>query len=838
MNARRLVTITLGTAALTWLVSITTHAEPISRAHLAHEADFGMMYWLDGVRGSEWMLQTSRYAMKYDHRAWGPVGLLARSKTVLAAQAHTAADPAVIPMRTTLLVHHLGQSLRAHPSDGDPRSGAIVESGRFFQRRWQTAAVPGIEVDSSRTGLEVSAWPDRLTLQFRLCPRAAMTQARLQIALDLGDAWRVQRRGEWITLTAPDGSGFSCQSLDPTAELLIGPDSKSLVVRGAPADWSAASHPVLGLVLQPLLPKAELPAADQPPLAVSAMATQPASGPLAVRYESAQDWHRISIPKGSPGDRSAVRVNLNLRNPGNCPRTLRLMFDGVPFYVPGLSAVLRDSGGSPIGLPVQLSKNWHGQAEPADHPAGFSGEWFHGISMLSLPANSALELELVMVGACWGTLPAASHSQLCLIGYGGNQQWDEAAIGNDGESLCYDMDHVLTDQAMTDSRPFGMINPVGKRTWNINVGGGSILRVANPDGAALPNRRMRVIYPRYGPNLTEAVFSGVSADGAMEFRYTAGLMRSDDYTRGLHRISIRVLREVPFSRMVFYQQAGDSYHYNQGNTLSWGNASTLQPIRSWSASGQLGQITGEPFALKGPSPWVAITGGTAESGYHPANHGFVIRNWKARLNGKAVATPFAQERRTQANVSIMEIVPPPGTRRLRAGDFVEMELVRIYLPQQAGHYVGGNQPFLQALREHPNDPRLVLREAAGNQLKLTAKLGRVMQTYPAVIQADQNQACFQLRGGVGAVPVTITGLSDYRQPILEHQTPDGWRAVNQAVLGSDFWQCDRNAELGCWEITFTLQPDAGPRTIEQLIKAPQVTNYRFRFADAAAPDPR
>ena len=72
-------------------------------------------------------------------------------------------------------------------------------------------------------------------------------------------------------------------------------------------------------------------------------------------------------------------------------------------------------------------------------------------------------------------MAAASHSQLCVIGYGGNQQWDQAALGNRGEALCYDMGHVLTDNDFTDSRPFWVINPDNQRNWGVNAGGGSIL---------------------------------------------------------------------------------------------------------------------------------------------------------------------------------------------------------------------------------------------------------------------------------------------------------------------------------------------------------------------------
>lgn len=829
----------LRTAAIVWLVfSCLTHGahavQPVLAKHLESTSDYGMMYWLDGVRGPEWVMQTSRFALRYDHRKLGPVALAPLVKAPTEAQAHRDPVPSLAPVEFACLVHANGGNHQATPSSEDPKTSAMVEGGRFFQRRWQTATVAGVPCDSDRTGLELSAWPDRLTLQFRFCPQAVVSSGSLEISLRLGKGWSQLPGSPQPVIQSPAGAGFVCVPLNPADSFSFDPASGLLRLKSQPADWAEKSHPMVGLVLYPAASDLQqlgknLLDYTASPVVVQAAAVEPAGPALRVVHEPAQDWHRIEIPKGTPGDDGRMRARISLRNPSTSLRPVRLMFDGVPFYVPGLTAVLRDADGFPTGIPVQLSKNWHGQAPPADHPAGFSGEWFHGITLLQMPAESELQLELMMVGENWGGIAAASHAQLSTIGYGGNQQWDQAALGNRGEALCYDMDHVLTDNAFTDSRPFGMINQKGERSWNINVGGGSVLRFAGPDGNPLPNRRMRVQYPRYGPNLAEARFSGLAADGALDFAYSAALFRADDCTRGFHRISIRANRDCDYGRFVIYQQAGDSYHYNQGSTLSWGNAATAEPVRTWQASGQPGESVGEPFALNGPSPWLAVTGGTAEQGYHPANHGFIIRSWKARLGGRSIATPYARERRTAAQVSILELVPPPGVQSLRKGDFVELDIVRVYVPQSADHYAASNSPFREALKAYPNDPRMILREAAGNHLALEPTLGRVLQSYPPVIQTQQNRAGFRLRGGIGAVPVTFTGLTSYRAPLLEEKTPQGWKPIDQAVAGRDFWQCDFNPSDKTWQITYTLKPDSSFKEISSLISHPEWREYRFRL---------
>lgn len=99
--------------------------------------------------------------------------------------------------------------------------------------------------------------------------------------------------------------------------------------------------------------------------------------------------------------------------------------------ITGMSAVLRDSAGNPTGIPIQISKNWHGRPEGGV----YAGVWFHGFSQVHLPPGAQLELELTLVYGHWAGFAAASHAQLCLIGWGSNPMWDQSALGSWGESI-------------------------------------------------------------------------------------------------------------------------------------------------------------------------------------------------------------------------------------------------------------------------------------------------------------------------------------------------------------------------------------------------------------------
>lgn len=565
------------------------------------------------------------------------------------------------------------------------------------------------------------------------------------------------------------------------------------------------------------------------PLSLHATGNLPSTGALTTAYDADRGYHQVVLPtKGIAGDNGMLRVQVAVTNSAPWARPLRINFDGTPFYIPGVTAVLRDSDQYPLGIPVQLSKNWHGPSPPV----GFAGLWFHGLTLLTVPARTNLSFELVMVGQNWGGMPAATHSQLSVIGYGGNQQWDEAALGNYGEALCYDVDHVLTDNDCTDSRPMLLFDLEGKPgQWCGNFGGAQFLRYYDPRGQQRRHCRMRTRYLRYCPNLAEAIFAGQTDDGALVFSYSAGLFRSDDYTRGLHRLRMIVKSDAEFSRLVFFQQAADTYAYNNGRTLVYGDASQLIPRRQWPATFGQNRYVGEPVALTGPMPWAMTIDSPTEAKYTPANRGFVIRSWRARINGSNNVPPYLAER-SVAGASLLDLVPPPGVRSLKAGDYVEAEIARFYVPKYATNYCGPNANFRTALAQYQNTAQMGLREAVGNQLAITVETGTLEQAYPIQIRAANNRAAFTVTGGIGCVPVTFTGLSNYRAPLLEEQIDGRWIPVNQAVSGNDFWQCDYNAEQRSWEITYTLKLDGSSyQDLDELMQAPHRHSFRFQLHD-------
>ncbi len=508
------------------------------------------------------------------------------------------------------------------------------------------------------------------------------------------------------------------------------------------------------------------------------------------------------------------RVRLTLENRAAHSSMLRLMLaKDYPFAgVTGMTPMLRDARGNPTGIPVQLSKDWHKQA---DRTILYEGPWFHGYTMVRLPASSRAELEFTMAYARWGGVPTASHAQLSLVGYGGNQLWDQAALGSWGESICYDPDIGLGRSMIDDVRPLmvtAMNTPDGRWSWTNNVGGGDFLVYETKPGQRQFLSRMKTAYLSQGPNLTDVIYAGASADGNIAARIEVSTPRSDDINRAIHRLRYDVLKPTDFSRLAFYQVGADHYNGLAFEKVAWGNGAGLQT--EWTPQrGGDGYNVG-PVELTGEAPWVsehALLGIDASKGAS-ACRGLIVRSWRARLGGREVPAPWlALHGANDGNLPslIAELTPPADVRRLLPGDFVEATLELAILPQHAADYYGPNANLRAALAAGADTWRPVLREARGNQLRAVASRGTILNAYPLLAKADEKGgARVEVTGGVGYVPVTFSGLSDYRGygcTVLADGSADGAaRLLNQAVRGNDFWQSDYDAAARTWSLTYNI----------------------------------
>ena len=369
-----------------------------------------------------------------------------------------------------------------------------------------------------------------------------------------------------------------------------------------------------------------------------------------------------------------------------------------------------------------------------------------------------------------------------------------------------------------DFRPLFVVNPAGKKWgWTGNIGGADFFNYTKTDGSRSWHSRIRTHYKKYSPNLTEVTYAGTMDDNSMDFEYTTRVMRSDDITRGRYTIKLKVLKNTTFEDFVIFQAAAASYHQTTSKTLAWGNSTGLK--NEWKSSIEVepGYVS-KNVKIDGEVPWFSFTDSKntypwQRDQFLSANRGFVIRNWKAKINGVEDTPPWFAEYITQGGnfgdpSALINIIPPEGCTTFKKGDYIEADIDLFIIPQNYGDYYGPNQNLANALSKKANSWEMVYREAIGNETEVAVSTGTLINDYPILLKANKDKARFSVTGGLDYVPVSIANLSTYRNPRLYRKEEGKWKKVNQQVQGKDFWQTEYNKVDNTWEITFNVNLDS------------------------------
>ena len=234
----------------------------------------------------------------------------------------------------------------------------FVESGRFFQR----VVINGLEfagADGARleiTGsLEIALWPDRLSLSLELDGPKPLPEGELSLAAAgrrVSASLAQSRRVTLPLFESAVGEPRAQVEAEPALAVSLDPALGCHIVRLPEKPWSNAQG----------------------------------------TYYPAEHLDRLD------------RWRLTLRNDGERDTVARLMFvQEQQLPITGFTPMLCDPDGTPSGLPVQISKNWHQRPDKGHLP--HEGPWFHGCSLVRLPAGSRRELIFQMVYARYGGVP-------------------------------------------------------------------------------------------------------------------------------------------------------------------------------------------------------------------------------------------------------------------------------------------------------------------------------------------------------------------------------------------------------------------------------------------------
>lgn len=753
---------------------------------------------------------------------------------------------------------------------GSEVNSMIIESGRYMQSM-ELLFLQFVSRGDILGRMEIKAMPSHFSLYFNLYSYVPIEDAVLSFTLKLSeeyDSIDVFDDGYAATLKRADGQGFTFV-LPKNGGASLSTDGTSITFK-CTKDLTANGYTGFGVVCIPSKNASRADAQYQRAVEnvqISARQIAPSEGRnQSVEYDAERGVFIISANRMNT-DRltdfadeqvrtSYDRLKFTIKNPTDRTVKVPVMFykDG-QFGVEGLTPMIRDiSTGEPIGLTVQLTKNWHklGSNYPADDPHRYlEGIWLHAYTMIEVPAYTGVEYEFAIAYSQWGTLYAASHAQLCLAGWIGRQSgqvWETSAIGSSHEVFCYDAENNCRSGFIVDIVPFGITaegsKPYG---WANSNGGGNFLIYTDTSGKYVGFKNMKIHFRKQGPNVTEVIYTAVTSDDAIKVKMTANLGRTNDLSKALHTFEYEFLKDVEFERMAFYQLGSDFYNVVYYPTMTVGNddgpISFNMNGKTYGAefeldytreTGYIGSETAQRIAVPGTGCWITFTGITGkvfndQSGNSygkiniVANRTLAVKEYSALLNGTEYTQPCFSLYRSYTDwadwyAPLAELSPPAEVGNIiKAGSRVRGKVEYVNLPYKKDLYYI-DSAVKDIPEEYFNTYKMAEYYYNRSKYSLNISQGQLVSDLPVKIQAEEDCAQFSIAEGFGYIPVTITGVEEYSGYSLEYKAGDEWIRFDQSVHGNDYWQCYYDSGSGKYEFSFNIPASAGETTEYRFIK--------------------
>lgn len=477
-----------------------------------------------------------------------------------------------------------------------------------------------------------------------------------------------------------------------------------------------------------------------------------------------------------------------------------------PANITGLVPILCHEDGTPTGVHVQLSKNWH---NPPMSP------YLRAYALLPV-SKGQTSYRLRIPYGFYGTLPSASHAQLCLIGYGGNQRWDQLALACGGESITFDVDMSLTDVAICDVRtPLGRQGTEGNAWgWTDAGWGGDWLGIFHGSQKKKATfSEIKTAYLSHGPCLSDAIYAGaygVNRDVLVKARIQNP--RTNDYGRTFQQLSYQF--ENPLDAKDSYLMKRHGRAWNR--VVAYGNANGLLGEKRVTQALEEGALLLPPTELSGPGPWWVAFPEQATEGKTVGYISWIIDAYQASFGGADSPNPYLQVRidATRGDEAKLEalLVPPPHVTRYNPGDQVAFDCQWTHLVATADNYGGSNEPYRQHLQQNPNSWETTYREVRDNRPAVRVAGGTVLQKLPVVVQVNEPQVTLTVEGGLGYLPVRFEGLPTARGYTLFEVIDGQPRKLDQSRHGNDFWQADYDDMTDTYKLTYNLPVDGKPRS--------------------------
>ena len=667
----------------------------------------------------------------------------------------------------------------------------LIESGQYVKRMdhlgliFEDAEGNELVVDEE-CRLEINAWPDRITF-----------------VLDFTSETANPITSTKVELQSPNGVTHTAESQTNKASLTLKPQEDAQLSTLNPSEY------------------------------VSEATNLQTSAALAVSFDPDTHAFSIEVPASNVTYPSGVdRVDeylIEVTNPLSAVSNIPLRFiQPIPMAITGTVMFLSDAdSGRPLGIPVQLSKNWHGTT--AQVHGGF---WLRGSTMLTLQPGATERMKLRVVYGYWGGAGTVSHNQLSLIGYNhGNWKWDESALGAWGESMTFDPTLHLGATFLCDIRPSFTQSyhnnraykdyPTSNTThnWTENVGGGEFLTYRDSANSYHWLKRLKTCYYQTGPNLTEVHYSGVTDDDKIRVNYTSRMVSTLDYHRRFHAYNYEFLADVTDpTRLSFFQMAADVYFAPVYDNYYIGDSSGLLATENINAGDNPisggNTYKGDPISMD--DKWLSIDDLFGNSGIYPAQALRGLIPLSSTLNGNSFPLYLHQYGRTWGDSSMLfEFSADSLGRSYSAGDVVAGEIEFILPPQHRDNYWGSDGELISRLSGYGDTNWEPVRDelVENIQMDVSVHQGTLQDNYPLEIQATTGKGVLTdftvTRGGIGHVPLLLKGTDAGLELKVQRYISGAWVNLEAVDIEDDtYYQGVLNAD-GSMDYSFSIPRPSG-----------------------------
>ena len=773
--------------------------------------DYSYMYHLDGIKNSQRdriAFFSDNYQMMIDARNAKLLGLKATNEEEMV-------NPNSLHAVSSNYEIEIGGNRYQISGNGE---GRIVDSGRYVNRYDNvTLTYNGLDSSNYFGRVEYVANRDFVAFNYELYSLQNVS-FKLVASFNL-NGYQLSKVDDRSVLALDDeGNGFifAKQTSSDNVDLTI--SNSNLIIKKTISSYTPNTFSGLGVMIIPYYQEStkcyDYFLANEK---VIITAKYNKSESLEVGYDPTDGIYYVNHSNiiSSPNSNIYDDIDIKIQNnSGIKTRPIICFVKTSNVSITGVSPMIVDSESfEPTGEQVQISKNWHtyslstqnfNYADSNSPKRLYQGPWLHAYTRINVDGNKEEARKYLLAYGRWGDAFSSSHAQLCLIGYGGYQVWDQSALGSWGESVTYDPDICLNRSMVDDVRPFQVTGPTGGNlqfNWTGNVGGADFLRYSDSKGSYnIINQRLS--YITQAPNITNVNYSGNSSDGKIKTSITINMGRTDDIPRNFYTLEYEFLDDVEYNELTFFKLCANGYADNKFTKYAYGDINgVIEENLSATDNANNTYHTAENsdffFGLYNSTD-------VDENGDVMC----CVREYEAVINGSVYTKPgyrFVNTNNGTKQIACEIGLPAECSNVIKKGSKIKLVIEYDVLPNSETYY--GQSVYIQLTKELMGTATEFYQQVFGGKLELKVNDGELVSTYPINIYSKKNDSIsFELSGGLGYTPLLIDGLSSYKGYKLQMKVNGEYADIDQSSSNydKDFYQCYYNERTNKYQLGYNI----------------------------------